>query len=75
MNIAFDLHGTIDINPIEMNNIMKSLIKMNHNVSIMTGSEVTKAISELNNLGTYNDCFVIYSIPEFLREVINIPGY
>lgn len=73
MNIAFDLHGTIDVDPINMSNMMKALIDSNHNVSVMTGSEHTKAISELQNLDIY-DYSEIYSIPEFLREVINVPG-
>ena len=73
MNIAFDLHGTIDVDPINMSNMMKALIDSNHNVSVMTGSEHTKAISELQNLDIH-DYSEIYSIPEFLREVINVSG-
>ncbi len=70
MKIGFDVHGTIDKNPEVFKPMMKALLKVNHEICIISGPPKDQILKELKKLGLIENYHYrkIYSVVDFLLK-------
>lgn len=77
MNIGFDLHGTLDKYYNILEPIMRSYMKDDHNVYIISGSEKNELKNELEKIKIKKDIHYnnLISVVNYYRDELKIDGY